>query len=164
MAGRESPARTRRSDILRQRLGDRRLSRDFSTQRPVASFLLVFPSQGDDVKILLIDDDEVVLETVALMLTSDDHTVLPVTSGREALARLEAGESVDLVLTDLNMPDMNGWDIVRTVRARWPAVRVGLNSGSIEKLPEPHEPLDLILRKPVNLLDLYSAISQLEQR
>ena len=115
-------------------------------------------------KILLIDDDEVVLETVTLMLTAEEHTVLSVTSGREALARLEAGESVDLVLTDLHMPDMNGWDVVRAVRARWPAIRVGLNSGSVDQLPEPHEPLDLILRKPVSLLDLYFAIDRLEQR
>ena len=77
-------------------------------------------------KILLIDDDETVLEVIGLMLVAEGHTVLPASSGRDGLARLEAGEVVDLVLTDLRMPGMNGWDVVCAVRSRWPSVRVGI--------------------------------------
>jgi len=113
------------------------------------------------VNILLIDDDEIVLETVSLLLASEGHTVIPATSGREAIDRLEGGALVDLVLTDLNMPDMNGWDIIRAVRARWPSVRVGLNSGSLGEFPRGHEPLDLVLRKPVTLPQLSAAINSL---
>ena len=115
-------------------------------------------------KILLIDDDDIVLETVSLLLSSEGHTVIPVTSGREAIALLEGGELVDLVLTDLHMPDMNGWDIIRAVRARWPTIHVGLNSGSLDELPHGHEPLDLILRKPVTLPELNAAISHLPRQ
>jgi CheY-like chemotaxis protein len=109
-------------------------------------------------KILLIDDNEAALEVVALMLSSEGHTVLPASNGRDGLARLEAGDSVDLVLTDLHMPDMNGWDIVRAVRSRWPSVRVGIHSGSFDVLSEEHEPPDLLLTKPVCLDDLREAI------
>ena len=111
--------------------------------------------------ILLIDDDEIVLETVSLLLAAEGHTVIPATSGRDAIARLEGGESVDLVLTDLHMPDMNGWEIIRAVRARWPSVRVGLNSGSLGEFPPGHDPLDVVLRKPVTLLQLSTAIGRL---
>jgi two-component system OmpR family response regulator len=116
------------------------------------------------VRILLIDDDEAVLETVSLMLASEGHSVLAVASGADGIARLEAGEPIDLVLTDLHMPGMNGWEIVRTVRSRWPAVRVGLNSGSLDELPVRHERLDVIIRKPVNFAELRAAISELPAR
>ncbi len=92
------------------------------------------------------------------MLSSEGHTVLRASSGREGLARLEAGEPVDLVLTDLSMPDMDGWEVVRAVRSRWPSVRVGIQSGSLDQLSEGHEPPDLLLTKPVRLDDLREAI------
>jgi CheY-like chemotaxis protein len=117
---------------------------------------------GDIVRILLIDDDEMVLGIIALMLSSDGHTVLAASSGRDGLARLEAGESVDLVLTDLRMPDMSGWDVIRAVRARWPSIRVGFNSGSRDALLDPSEPIDVQLRKPVSFDDLRAAIKRLE--
>jgi CheY-like chemotaxis protein len=117
--------------------------------------------RGDIVRILLIDDDEAVLEVIALMLSSDGHTVLAASSGRDGLARLEAGESVDLVLTDLNMPDMSGWEVIRAVRSRWPSIRVGFNSGSRDTLSDPSEPIDLLLRKPVSFDDLRAAIERL---
>jgi CheY-like chemotaxis protein len=113
------------------------------------------------VKILLIDDDEAVLEVIGLMLAAEGHTALPVSSGRDGLARLEAGETVDLVLTDLHMPDMSGWEVLRAVRSRWPSIRVGFNSGSLDQLSDPSEPIDLLLRKPVSLDDLRAAIKRL---
>jgi CheY-like chemotaxis protein len=113
-------------------------------------------------KILLIDDDAAVLEVMGLMLSSEDHSVTMVSSAIEALARLEDGESVDLVLTDLHMPDMDGWQLMRAVRARWPAVRVGIHSGSFGVVPDACEPPDLVLNKPVHLSDLRKGIERLQ--
>jgi CheY-like chemotaxis protein len=113
-------------------------------------------------KIILIDDDAAVLEVLGLMLSSEDHAVVMVSSAREALARLEAGEAVDLVLTDLHMPDMDGWQLMRAVRARWPSVRVGIHSGSFGQVPDACEPPDLVLNKPVHLDDLREGIASLQ--
>jgi len=112
-------------------------------------------------KILLIDDDEAVLEVVALMLSSEGHTVLTASSGRAGLARLAAGERVDLVLSDLHMSDMNGWEVVRAVRSRWPAIRVGIHSGSLDHVPEEDAAPDLLLSKPVCLDELREAFKWL---
>jgi len=112
-------------------------------------------------KILLIDDDAAVLEVMGLMLCSEDHSVTMVSSAREALARLESGESVDLVLTDLHMPDMDGWQLMRAIRARWPAIRVGIHSGSFGQVPDACEPPDLVLNKPVHLSELRKGIEDL---
>jgi CheY-like chemotaxis protein len=113
------------------------------------------------VRILLIDGDEVVLETVSSMLASDAHTVLTASRARDGLARLEAGEVVDLVLTDLALPDIGGLEVVRRVRARWPQLKVGIITGSLYGLPVPRPALDLLLTKPVNLSELLEAIRRL---
>ena len=99
---------------------------------------------------------------MGLMLSSEDHSVTMVSSAIEALARLQGGEAFDLVLTDLHMPDMDGWQLMRTVRARWPAVRVGIHSGSFGQVPDACEPPDLILNKPVHMDDLRKGIERLQ--
>ncbi len=92
------------------------------------------------------------------MLSAEGHAVMAASTGRDGLARLEAGESVDLVLTDLDMPDMDGWAVMRAVRAQWPSVQIGIQSGSLEKVSDEHELPDLLLVKPVSLDDLRKAI------
>jgi CheY-like chemotaxis protein len=110
------------------------------------------------VRILLIDDDKAVLETMSLMLSFDGHTVLTASDARDGLAQLEAGEVVDLVLTDFNMPDISGLDVVRRVRLRWPGLRVGIITGSADELPGQDRALDVLLSKPVSLSELQAAI------
>jgi len=114
------------------------------------------------VRILLIDDDAAVLEVVALMLASQGHAVLAAGSGREGLARLERGEAVDLVLTDLAMPHMSGWDVVRAVKSSWPVTPVGLITGTPEHLAEQREVVDALIMKPVTLESLRQGIRQIE--
>jgi CheY-like chemotaxis protein len=111
-------------------------------------------------RILLIDDDPGVREVLAVMLASLGHSVVQAPGGREGLGLLEAGIPVDLVLTDLRMPQMTGWDVVRDVRARWPHVRIGLITGTPEALWERREPVDLVIAKPVTVDGLNEAISR----
>ena len=115
-------------------------------------------------KILVIDDNEAVLDLVAVLLLRDGHTVLTAPDGSEGLARLEAGEPVDLVLTDFELPDINGLEVVHRVRSRWPRVRVGIMTGMVDEFPKQHEPIDLLLRKPVNLYELREAVKGLGLR
>jgi CheY-like chemotaxis protein len=112
-------------------------------------------------RILLIDDNEAVLDALGLLLLREGHTVSTAPDGRQGLARLEAGEPMDLVLADFDLPDINGTEVVREVRLRWPHVRVGIITGMMEELPKQREPLDVLFRKPVNLYELREAIKRL---
>jgi CheY-like chemotaxis protein len=67
--------------------------------------------------ILLVDDLAYVREALAELLRNAGYEVLAVGSGAEALAAIERNDT-DLLLTDLYMPEMTGWDLVRAVRAR----------------------------------------------
>jgi CheY-like chemotaxis protein len=68
-------------------------------------------------RILLVDDLPYVREALAQLLRGAGHEVVAVGSGPEALDELER-HGADLVLTDLYMPEMTGWDLARAVRAR----------------------------------------------
>jgi CheY-like chemotaxis protein len=111
------------------------------------------------VKVLVIDDNTAVLEVIALMLASDGHTVATAAGGPDGLARLAAGETADLVLTDLGMPEMSGWDVVKAVSSRWPAVRVGLMTGTLLSPQDQQEPVDVLLTKPMTLEQLCGAVA-----
>ena len=80
--------------------------------------------------ILLVDDDELVRRTVARMLRLEGHEVTEAGSGAEALAALEPGP-VDLVLSDVMMPDMNGCDLGRLIGRRHPGQRLLWYSGHV---------------------------------
>ena len=64
--------------------------------------------------ILVIDDDKVNLAT-ARMVLRDEYKVIPVTSGAQALIFLEKNDC-DIILLDINMPEMNGFETLRKIR------------------------------------------------
>ncbi len=67
-------------------------------------------------RILVVDDSPEILDVTRTVLTSDGYDVVAVPSGEEALERL-GDESFDLVLLDINMPGMDGWETLRLIRA-----------------------------------------------
>nr|WP_294512370.1 PAS domain-containing protein [uncultured Rhodopila sp.] len=76
-------------------------------------------------RVLLVDDEEALRELLAQNLEDRGYGVLTAAGGEEALALLAAGDAVDVLVTDLSMPGMNGIALIRaaqTVRADLPAV------------------------------------------
>ena len=74
-------------------------------------------------RILLVDNDPQVLTILGEMLKDAGHHVLPVPSGPEAL-RVFVPSGFDLVITNVGMPEMSGWDVAEQIRARDPNVPV----------------------------------------
>jgi len=79
---------------------------------------------ADNGRILVVDDDESQVKLLKTVLEADGWTVLATTSGPKALAMLDAGEEVDVVLTDLFMPEMDGREVLGAVLQRQPEVPV----------------------------------------
>jgi PAS domain S-box-containing protein len=80
-------------------------------------------------RILLVDDDDLILLSVAPMLTVLGHEVRTASSGEAALALFEAGLEVDLVILDMNMPGLNGSQTLLRLKALRPDQTVLLSSG-----------------------------------
>ena len=80
-------------------------------------------------RVLVVDDDPDVLEATGLALAHLEQHVDVTPSGVEAVARFMAGERFDLVLCDIGMPELDGWQVAREVRALAPDTRLYLISG-----------------------------------
>jgi CheY-like chemotaxis protein len=80
-------------------------------------------------KILVIDDEAAVRKVLVRMLTTAGHEV-NAAGGGEAGLRLWREVGADLVLTDVHMPEINGVDVIRELRAHAPALPVIAMSGS----------------------------------
>jgi CheY-like chemotaxis protein/predicted GNAT family acetyltransferase len=80
--------------------------------------------------ILLVDDDPIVRAVASRLLRRSEYEVLEASSGLEALRILrEPLRPVDLLLTDIIMPGLSGWDLGELVRVEFPAVRILYMSG-----------------------------------
>ncbi|HYZ63029.1 MAG TPA: response regulator [Acetobacteraceae bacterium] len=75
------------------------------------------------------DDEDPVREVVAWMLQEAGHDVHEAADGQQALHFLTAHGPVDLVLSDINMPGIDGMELCVRVRQLWPEVPVLLVSG-----------------------------------
>ncbi|GAB4270924.1 MAG: hypothetical protein Kow0092_25450 [Deferrisomatales bacterium] len=80
-------------------------------------------------RVALVEDEPAVLELAAEHLRDCGYRVEAFPSGREALAALEAGEEVDLLITDVVMPGMAGPRLAHRLRQRWPRLPVIYVSG-----------------------------------
>lgn len=85
--------------------------------------------------ILVVDDDPDVLAVAVGVLTARGYEVLEADNGPLALALLEEHPSIALLLTDIVMPGMNGWDLAHRAKQRRPDLRVLYTSGYMDKIP-----------------------------
>ena len=79
----------------------------------------------EGIRIMLADDHEVVLESLAMMLSSlpGIQVVATVANGQAALEQLQH-QSVDIVLSDMHMPGLNGVELALRIREQYPAVKI----------------------------------------
>ena len=99
---------------------------------------------GGTETILIVEDEPAVLGLAATVLTQLGYTVLQAGNGVEALrlVRERNGHGVDLVLTDVVMPQMGGKDLADTLRVEYPAVKVLFASGYTEDAIVHHGVID----------------------
>ncbi|MBS9478426.1 PAS domain S-box protein [Ancylobacter sp. VKM B-3255] len=109
------------------------------------------------VRVLVVDDDPLVLSATAAMLEDLDFAVTEASSGTEALRFLESGAGVDVVLTDQAMPGMTGVQLAAIILDRWPSLPVILGTGYAE-LPAEARPDMVRLGKPFSRDMLQRAI------
>ena len=79
---------------------------------------------------LLVDDDQQVRESVRMMLEHAGYRVVEAESGEEAINQFSAVVSVDLLLSDLQMPGMSGLELFDRLVERLPSLRVLFISGA----------------------------------
>jgi CheY-like chemotaxis protein len=111
-------------------------------------------------RILIVDDDPSIREVFQDMLHLARFDTAVAADGRTALSMLQQDPTIGLVLLDLNMPDMNGWEFLLEQRgggAEGPIPAIVI-TGSVVVPPE-RIPVAAYLRKPMPQTQLIAAVS-----
>ena len=115
---------------------------------------------------LVVDDEPPVREVIGDILESAGHSVVALGDGAEAIARF-AAERFDLVVTDLAMPRVSGWQVARAVKQIAPQAPVFLVTGfGVELSPEERRThgVDLVLVKPLQIQEMLDAVAEIAAR
>jgi len=104
-----------------------------------------------DARVLVLDDEPNVRSVLRDLLTEEGYIVLEAADGAEGLARCET-QRVDLVITDLSMPGMSGWEVSGVCQVRFPGLPEGLVTGWGDQLDPARIQqcrIQFVLAKPV---------------
>jgi CheY-like chemotaxis protein len=129
----------------------------------------VEPPQAAPLRLLLVEDNELVRNTFREVLSQAGHSVTCANDGEAGLRRLEeaAGDPYDVLLADLNMPRLSGRGMLERIRGRGFARGVIVVSGLVD--PGLGRELrrigaDRVLRKPIGMAELLAAVSEVGGR
>ncbi len=125
----------------------------------VSSESAAAPGKARAGTVLLVEDEKTVRELTVKILVSGGYHVIDAANGEEALTRAGEHQPIDLVLTDVVMPGVNGPELVRRLRARRPDIAVLFMSGydrdlinpgvlgrNVAFLPKPFTPRTLLAK------------------
>jgi DNA-binding response OmpR family regulator len=118
-------------------------------------------SQGQNLRVLLVEDEPVIQEILVAYLVEDGHFVETADDGERGLEKFKAGH-FDLVITDQVMERMNGLEMAEAIRKLSPGLPVLLVTGhgeTIERVAGQTLPVDSILGKPVSAAALRKTIA-----
>ena len=116
-------------------------------------------------RILVIDDDAQVLDVFHLILASEGYEVLKAFNGNEGI-KLHREDPVDLIITDLIMPEKEGIETIRELTAEFPEVKIIAISGGGRVTSDNYLPMAKMfgakrtLVKPVERNDLVKAVKE----
>jgi CheY-like chemotaxis protein len=114
--------------------------------------------------VLLIDDDETVGQTIKTMLTVSGYEVVLVDNGIDALQNFDSNK-IGLVISDLFMPGMSGWEVIAELRKKSPTVPIFIFTGYMDELIYDHRDrvkelgINEILLKPIRMKQLVEKVA-----
>lgn len=112
-------------------------------------------------KILLVDDELAIRQMLTRLLTGEGYNVLPANNGAEALGLLKHAD-VDLVLLDLNMPGMDGWDTYEKLISQKPLLPVVvITARPNQRFTALAAGIGALMEKPLDLPKLFATIRDL---
>jgi CheY-like chemotaxis protein len=118
--------------------------------------------KGNGARILVIDDEEYVRGVLSRVLSQVNHQVTVAKDGGEGLELLREKE-FDLVLTDLGMPGMSGWEVCRAIKEIRPQMPVGMITGwgmELDQKEKAESGLDFIISKPFDFNQILKVVDE----
>ena len=113
-----------------------------------------------DYRILIVDDEEILLNVMAEVLELDKYQVETVITGAQALNKIKAN-NYDLVITDLSLTDIVGWDLADKIFILNPDCKIILATGWGLKIKKDHcekHHINALLYKPFKMADILEVV------
>jgi CheY-like chemotaxis protein len=136
--------------------------------RPSSVKFAAEPRPSRALRILLVDDDPALINSLRSTLENDGHFVTAAEGGQAGIDAFQAAhrDSVpfEVVITDLGMPYVDGRQVIASVRATSPRTPIILLTGWGQQMNgdrEPSLPVDRLLAKPPRLRELRAALAEL---
>ncbi len=126
----------------------------------VTTFALTL--EGKKGRILVIDDDEPVRNVLSRILSQASHRVTAAGNGEEGI-RLFKERNFDVVLTDLGMPGMSGWEVCKAIKRISPNFPVGMITGwaaEVDQLKIKENGLDFVIPKPFDSNQILNVVAE----
>jgi len=120
--------------------------------------------EEDKAIVLIVDDEARTRDLERHILETGPYQVLEASGASEAFKILESARRIDLLISDLDMPELPGEVMVTTVRHRWPRLKVLYVSGVVDRLLDARKVLsdtEAFLDKPFTSKSLLEAVSLL---
>ena len=117
-------------------------------------------------RILVLDDNEDVRESMRLLLESSGHDAVSSADAQHAL-ELQNRQPVDLLITDIFMPGVDGLETIVAFRSRWPGLKIVAISGGGVRAKRDYLGVageigaDVVMRKPVDADELLATVRKL---
>jgi CheY-like chemotaxis protein len=121
------------------------------------------PARRRSLRVLLVDDDPDCLAVTEEVLQHEGLTVTPARSGAEALTRLDE-QPYDVLLCDIGMPEMSGWEVAHEARIRQPRLPIYMVTGWASEFAAEdtrRQSVDGVLGKPLDLDDLRGLLARI---
>jgi PAS domain S-box-containing protein len=115
-----------------------------------------------EARILVIDDEASVREVLSRILSQVNHQVTVAKDGGEGL-QLFREKEFDIVLTDLGMPDMSGWDVCKAIKRLRASVPVGMITGwgmELDRTKKEESGLDFVIPKPFDFHQILRIVDE----
>ncbi|TFB13056.1 response regulator [Candidatus Marinimicrobia bacterium MT.SAG.4] len=119
-------------------------------------FLTIKETEDNSISILVVDDEPVYRKVMKRLLIKEGHRVTLAEDGIDGL-RILKNKEFDIVLTDINMPNMNGWDFLRNIEELYPDIPAAIITGlsGQEKIhSEERSMAKRILKKPISFSEI----------
>ncbi|GAP02547.1 DNA-binding response regulator [Fructobacillus pseudoficulneus] len=117
-------------------------------------------------KILVVDDDQEIAELLEIYLKNEGYEPLIASDGKEALSKLNTNPDVALMVLDIMMPNMSGFEVLKAVRkdTHIPILMLSAKSSDMDKIQGLISGADDYVTKPFNPLEVMARIRSLLRR
>lgn len=162
----QKPSNISKEEIIFESYTEQIISEAYTDEKDISIDINETPSSSSNTKILIVDDEPINIQIIHNILSKKKYSITTAQNGKEALDLIHNNEDFDLILLDVMMPQISGFEVCRTIREKYTLTQLPILLITAKDLPE-----DLVegfesgandyLHKPFNSKELLARVRTL---